>query len=47
MGDLHYLGTTRPVDDFLRQAVGNDDRVALLAWGPAFYALRDRDEWIG
>lgn len=48
LGDLHYLGTTRPVGDFLRQAIVCDGEwVALLAWGPACYALRDRDEWIG
>jgi len=48
MGDLHYLGSTRPVGDFLRQAVVREGEwVALLAWGPACYALKDRDEWIG
>ncbi len=48
MGDLHYLGSAKPTGDFLRQAiVCNDEWVALLAWGPACYALKDRDEWIG
>lgn len=48
MGDLHYLGSAKPTGDFLRQAVVCDGEwVALLAWGPACYALRDRDEWIG
>lgn len=48
MGDLHYLGTAKPTGDFLRQAVVRDGEwVALLAWGPACYALKDRDEWIG
>jgi len=48
MGDLHYLGATRPVGDFLRQAVvRNGEWIALLAWGPACYALKDRDEWVG
>jgi len=48
MGDLHYLGSAKPVGDFLRQAVvRNGEWVGLLAWGPACYALKDRDEWIG
>jgi len=48
MGDLHYLGSAKPIGDFLRQAiVCNGEWVALLAWGPACYALKDRDEWIG
>jgi len=48
MGDLHYLGSAKPIGDFLRQAVVRDGEwVALLAWGPACYALKDRDEWIG
>jgi hypothetical protein len=48
MGDLHYLGSTRPIGDFLRQAVvRNGEWVALLAWGPACYALKDRDDWVG
>lgn len=48
MGDLHYLGSAKPVGDFLRQVVVRDGEwIGLLAWGPACYALRDRDEWIG
>lgn len=48
MGDLHYLGSAKPTGDFLRQAVvRNGEWVALLAWGPACYALKDRDEWVG
>jgi hypothetical protein len=48
MGDLHYLGSAKPTGDFLRQAVVRDGEwVALLAWGPACYALKDRDDWIG
>ena len=48
MGDLHYLGSARPAGDFLRQAVVCDGEwVAILAWGPACYALKDRDGWIG
>lgn len=48
MGDLHYLGSAKPTGDFLRQAVEcGGEWVALLAWGPACYALRDRDDWIG
>jgi len=48
MGDLHYLGSAKPVGDFLRQVVVREGEwVGLLAWGPACYALEDRDEWIG
>ena len=48
MGDLHYLGSAKPTGDFLRQAVVCvGEWVALLAWGPACYALKDRDEWVG
>jgi hypothetical protein len=48
MGDLHYLGSAKPTGDFLRQAVLRGGQwVALLAWGPPCYALKDRDEWIG
>lgn len=43
----HYLGAGRPVGDYLRQIVERDGRpVALLVWGPACYALKDRDLWI-
>lgn len=43
----HELGSTPSVGDFLRQVVELDGRpVALLAWGPACYALKDRDRWI-
>ena len=43
----HYLGAGRPVGDYLRQIVERDGRpVALLVWGPACYALKDRDRWI-
>jgi hypothetical protein len=45
--DHHYLGAGRPVGDYLRQVVDWDGRaVALLVWGPACYALKDRDLWI-
>jgi len=48
MGDLHYLGSAKPVGDFLRQVVVRDGQwIGLLVWGPACYALKDRDEWIG
>jgi len=48
MGDLHYLGSAKPVGDFLRQVVVRDGEwIGLLVWGPACYALKDRDEWIG
>jgi hypothetical protein len=44
----HRLGSTRAVGDFLRVWVDLEgERVALLAWGPACYALRERDRWIG
>jgi hypothetical protein len=46
--DKHYLGAGRSVGDYLRQVVElNGKVVALLVWGPACYALRDRDEWVG
>lgn len=48
LGASHYLGAGRPVGDYLRQVVYVRGRpVALLAWGPSCYALRDRDLWIG
>jgi hypothetical protein len=47
LADHHYLGTGRPVGDYLRQVVELDGKpVALLVWGPACYALKDRDLWI-
>jgi hypothetical protein len=43
----HYLGAGRAVGDYLRQVVTREDQpVALLVWGPACYALKDRDLWI-
>jgi hypothetical protein len=43
----HYLGAGRPVGDYLRQIIERDGQVvALLVWGPACYALKDRDLWI-
>jgi hypothetical protein len=43
----HYLGAGRRVGDYLRQVVEMDAKpVALLVWGPACYALKDRDLWI-
>lgn len=46
--DHHYLGAGRPVGDYLRQIVSVRGRpAALLVWGPACYALKDRDRWIG
>ncbi len=43
----HYLGAGQPVGDYLRQVVQRGgDPVALLVWGPACYALKDRDRWI-
>jgi len=48
MAEQHYIGASRDVGDFMRQVVKLDGRaVALLAWGPACYALKDRDRWIG
>jgi len=47
LADHHYLGAGRPVGDYLRQVVERDGKaVALLVWGPACYALKDRDRWI-
>lgn len=47
LAEKHYLGAGRSVGDYLRQVVEVDGRpVALLVWGPACYALKDRDEWI-
>jgi hypothetical protein len=44
----HYLGAGRPVGDYLRQIVTvRGQPAALLVWGPACYALKDRDRWIG
>lgn len=48
LADHHYLGAGRPVGDYLRQRVTVRGRpVALLVWGPACYALKDRDRWLG
>jgi hypothetical protein len=47
LGEHHYLGAGRPVGDYLRQVVRWQGKpVALLVWGPACYALKDRDLWI-
>jgi hypothetical protein len=47
LADSHYLGAGRSVGDYLRQVVRVHGRVAaLLVWGPACYALKDRDRWI-
>lgn len=47
LAEHHYLGAGRPVGDYLRQVVElNGQAVALLVWGPACYALKDRDQWI-
>ena len=43
----HPLGAGHPVGDYLRQLVEADGRpVALLVWGPACCALKDRDRWL-
>lgn len=47
LGQHHYLGAGRSVGDYLRQVVEMESKpVALLVWGPACYALKDRDLWI-
>jgi len=44
LAEHHYLGAGRSVGDYLRQVVEQDEKaVALLVWGPACYALKDRD----
>ena len=48
MADRHYLGAGRRVGDYLRQVVNvRGQPAALLVWGPACYALKDRDRWLG
>jgi hypothetical protein len=48
LADQHYLGSTRPVGDFLRQVVDRAGQpVAQLAWGSAALKLKDRELWIG
>lgn len=47
LASQHYLGAGRTVGDYLRQVVEEDGQpVAVLVWGPACYALKDRDRWI-
>lgn len=46
--ERHYLKAGKAVGDYLRQLVKmRGQPVALLAWGPACYALKDRDRWLG
>jgi hypothetical protein len=48
MADRHYLGAGHRVGDYLRQVVRvRGQPAALLVWGPACYALKDRDRWLG
>ena len=48
LADRHYLGAGRPVGDYLRQIVAvRGTPAALVVWGPACYALKDRDQWLG
>jgi len=48
LGEHHYLGAGQAVGDYLRQIVERAGQpVAQLVWGPACYALKDRDRWIG
>ena len=43
LDSFHDLGATTPIGNFLRQIVEIDSKpVALLAWGQACYALKDR-----
>jgi hypothetical protein len=47
LADHHDLGAGQPVGNYLRQIVLRDGQpVAVLVWGPACYALKDRDRWI-
>ena len=47
LAQRHYLGAGQPVGDYLRQIVeAAGVPVALLVWGPACYALKDRDLWL-
>jgi hypothetical protein len=47
LAQRHYLGAGQSVGDYLRQVVEAAGRpVALLVWGPACYALKDRDLWL-
>ena len=48
MGAHHYLGWGQPVGETLLYVAEAEGRwVAVLVFGAAAYALRDRDEWIG
>ena len=48
LGGEHYLGSTPPVGDFLRQAVERDgEAVGLVVWGAASLKIKDRECWIG
>jgi len=48
LGKHHYLGAGRAIGDYLRQIVELEGQpIGLLVWGPACYALKDRDLWIG
>lgn len=47
LAEKHYPGAGRPGGDYLRQVVERDGQpVALLVWGPACSALKDRDRGI-
>jgi hypothetical protein len=49
LNERHYLKAPRPVGNYLRQVVRTSagGALALLEWGPACYALKDRDQHIG
>jgi hypothetical protein len=48
LADHHYLGAGWRIGDYLRQLVTvRGQPAALLVWGPACYAIKDRDRWLG
>jgi hypothetical protein len=48
LNEHHYLGADCQAGDYLRQVVyENGSPIAVLAWGAACYALKDRDAHIG
>src|SRR6266700_955539 len=47
LSNHNHLGAGRSGGDYLRQVVEVEGKTAaLLVWGPACYALKDRDRWI-
>ena len=48
LDEEHYLQAGSRIGDYLRQVIIEEGQwVGLLAWGPACYSLKDRDQWIG